>query len=131
MDEIEHRKYLLSYHKQSFYGFWKSLLDSPPCKPPSSPRNKDFSYELEAIVSEKHELFLHLIGGTYDLNAVEKQLAKYKIARIEAHHQIVLITDRMPDFSAVHMFQQFCLDKGYRIRGKEIYQDDRIIKTYK
>ncbi|NVM55008.1 MAG: hypothetical protein HWN66_14985 [Candidatus Helarchaeota archaeon] len=133
--ELQHRNYLLSYHKHSFYGFWKSILDNPPCKPPNSQRNKQFSYELEAIVrGEKHELYLHLIGLPSDLDEVEKQLAKFKIARLEPSNQpthLVLITDRTPEPSARYMFLDFCRDKGFQIKGKEIHHEDRVLKSYR
>ncbi|MFX1296378.1 MAG: hypothetical protein ACFFD2_16185 [Promethearchaeota archaeon] len=137
MDEIQHRKYLLSYHKQSFYGFWKSILDNPPCKPPNSHRNKQFSYELESIYNgTKHELYLHLIGAPVDLNKIEKQLAKYKIARLEptkSPEYIILIIDSDPNHGSIHIFQEFCRNKGYHIKGKEIHRgkEDPVLKTYR
>lgn len=122
MDEIQHRRYLLSYHRQSFYGFWKSILDNPPCKPPNSPRNKQFSHELEAIYDgEKHELYLHLIGASIDLDSVEKQLAKYKIARLESPNHLILIVDQIPHPNSIYMFLEFCRDKDYQLKGKKIY----------
>ncbi len=133
--EVQHRKYLLSYHKHSFYGFWKSILDNPPCKKPNTPRNKQFSYELEAEHDgTKHVLYLHLIGGSDDLNGVEKQLAKYKIARLEPTtnpDHLILILDRVPDMGAMYIFYEFCRVKGFQIRGKEIHQEGRVLKTYR
>lgn len=131
MDEIQHRRYLLSYHKQSFYGFWKSILDNPPCKKPNTPRNKQFSYELEAIYNgEKHELYLHLIGAPDNLDGVEKQLAKYKIARIESQNSLVLILDEIPHPSSIYIFKEFCREKGFQIKGHEIHQEDRVLRIY-
>jgi hypothetical protein len=130
MNEIQHRRYLLSYHKQSFYGFWKSILDNPPCMPAHAARNKQFSYELEAIYTDKHELYLDLLGAPQDLNGVEKQLAKFKIARLEPSNWLVLILDCHPHPSALYMFFEFCRDKGYQIKGQEIYRDNSVIKTY-
>ncbi|MHA1266117.1 MAG: hypothetical protein ACTSRS_12870 [Candidatus Helarchaeota archaeon] len=132
--EIQHRKYLLSYHRQSFYGFWKSILDNPPCKKPGSARNKQFSYEFETVFTgTHHELYLDLMGTPADLDGVEKQLAKYKIARLEPPNQpthLVLIVDRTPHPSALHIFYEFCSDKGYKLKGKEIHQDGHVLKTY-
>jgi hypothetical protein len=134
MDIIEHRRYLLSYHTQSFYGFWKSLLDNPPCKPPNSTRNKQFSYEFEAIydkAEQKHELYLDLMGGTSDLNGVEKQLAKYKVARLEPPNHLVLIMDENPHPNSIYIFLDFCRVKGYFLKGREIHQNDRVLKIYR
>ena len=131
--ELDHRLYLLSYHKHSFYGFWKSLLDNPPCKKPNYPRNKQFSYELEAIREvDKHILYLHLIGDPNDLDGVEKQLAKFKIARLEPPNQpdsLVLIVDRSPDSGATHIFREFSRSKGLVIKGREIHHADRVLKV--
>jgi hypothetical protein len=133
--QVEHRVYLISYHRQSFYGFWKSILENPPCKKPETPRNKQFSYELEPKYDgEMHELYLHLIGFAEDLDGVEKQLAKYKLARLEPAQSpefIVLIIDQVPDHGATHMFQTFCIKKHFRIKGKEIHRDGRVLKTYR
>ncbi|MHA1278161.1 MAG: hypothetical protein ACTSQI_11520 [Candidatus Helarchaeota archaeon] len=133
--EIEHRLYLISYHKQSFYGFWKSILENPPCKKPNTPRTKQFSYELEPKYDGKlHELYLHLIGFSEDLDGVEKQLAKFKIARlepIEAPERIVLIMDQEPDHGAIYMFRKFCFEKNFQLKGKELHRDGRIVKTYR
>lgn len=132
--EIEARHYLLSYHKQSWYGFWKAILDNPPCKKPGAPRNKQFSYELEAVYNHgsKHELYLHLIGPALDLDDVEKQLAKYKIARLEPASNpthLVLIMDQIPDRGAMYIFYEFCRDKNFRIKGREIHKDGRVLKV--
>ncbi|TFG04761.1 MAG: hypothetical protein EU536_03895 [Promethearchaeota archaeon] len=129
-----HRRYLLSYHKQSFYGFWKSILDNPPCKRSGDARNKQFSYEFETKYDGNyHELYLDLIGDTLDLDLIESQLAKYKIARLEPVDQptsLVLIIDYTPHPSALYIFYEFCRDKDFFIRGKEIHQDGRVLKTY-
>jgi hypothetical protein len=129
--EIEHRRYLLSYHKQSFYGFWKSIMDNPPCKPPGSPRNKEFSYELEQVFGEKHELYLHLIGESSDLNTVEKQLSKFKIARLEPLNRLVFISNEEVHPSALYMFLEFCRDKDFMFLGKEIHRENRMVKIYR
>ncbi len=130
--EILSRHYLLSYHKQSFYGFWKSILDNPPCKKPETPRNKQFEYELEAINDgTNHILYLHLIGAVEDLDGVEKQLSKYKIARIEPPNLLILIVDTMPDMGAMHMFSKFCQEKEFYIKGKEIHKKDSVVKAYR
>ncbi len=131
--EIQHRRYLLSYHKSSFYGFWKSILDNPPCMKPGTARNKQFSYELEAIHDgANHLLYLDLMGDPIDLGGVEKQLAKYKIARLEPPGEpdsLVLIVDRSPDSGATHMFRAYCRNKGLVIKGKEIHHEDRVLKV--
>jgi hypothetical protein len=129
--EIQHRRYLLSYHKQSFYGFWKSIMDNPPCKPPGSARNKEFSYELEQAFGDRHELYLHLIGESSDLDKVEQQLAKFKIARLESPNRLVFISNEDVHPSALYMFLEFCRDKDYLFIGQEIYRDNRLIKLYR
>jgi len=128
--EIQHRRYLLSYQKQSFYGFWKSIMDNPPCKPPDSLRNKDFSYELEQIFGDKHELYLHLVGESSELNKVEQQLAKFKIARLEPSNRLVFISNEDVHPSALYMFLEFCRDKDFIFLGKEIHRENRVIKIY-
>ena len=131
--EIQHRRYLISYHKHSFFGFWKSILDNPPCKKPGTARNKHFSYELEAVHDgTKHVLYLDLMGDPIDLDGVEKQLAKYKIARLEPANQpdsLVLIIDRTPDSGATHIFREYSRSKGLVIKGKEIHYADRVLKV--
>ena len=129
--EIQHRQYLLSYHKQSFYGFWKSIMDNPPCKPPGSQRNKVFSYELEQVFSDRHELYLHLVGEVWDLDKVEKQLAKFKIARLEPPNRLIFISNEEVHPSALYMFLEFCRDKEYIFLGKELHQENRVVKMYR
>lgn len=129
--EIQHRRYLLSYHKQSFYGFWKSIMDNPPCKPPGSPRNKEFSYEFEQIFGDRQELYLDLIGEGRDLDGVEKQLSKFKIARLEPSNHLVFISNEEVHPSALYMFLEFCRDKDFIFLGKEIHRENRIIKIYR
>ena len=106
-------------------------MDNPPCKPPGAARNKEFSYELEQSFGDKHELYLHLIGETSDLDKVEQQLAKFKIARLESPNRLIFISNEEVHPSALYMFLEFCRDKDYLFIGKEIYQDNRLIKLYR
>jgi len=117
---IEHRKYLLYYGKESWnFGFWKSIFATPPCKKPGSPKNKSYEYEIELIGDEMKEIYLQLIGEPEDLNEIECQLAKYKIARIEDDYTLTIITN-YDIIINLDMFYQFCKDKGYSIYKKII-----------
>jgi len=120
---IEHRNYLLYYGLESWnYGFWKAIFQNPPCKKPGSPKNKEYEFDIVIKGAEKKEIYLHLIGSSMDLDIIEKQIAKYKIARIEENQSITLIFQHDP-FVNLDMFFQYCTDKGYYL-GRKI-----IVKT--
>jgi len=110
---IEHRKYLLYYGPESWsYGFWKSIFTNPPCKKPGTPKNKQYEFEITIEGDRMKEIYLQLIGESEDLDKVEYQLAKYKIARIEDDRKMTIITEYHPMLN-LDMFYKFCLEKGY------------------
>ncbi|MHA1300768.1 MAG: hypothetical protein ACTSO9_15230 [Candidatus Helarchaeota archaeon] len=121
---IVHRRYLVNYGgPQWIFGYWKKLLDNPPCKKPGDPKNKQYEYEFELVKGPKNILYLHLVGDDGDLNEVERQLAKYKLARIENNNELILILDATLTFSnSINSFIDFCKDNNYIITGKLIHR---------
>lgn len=118
---IEHRKYLLSYGEPWTYGYFKNIIENPPCKKPDSPKNKQYDYELELIKESKTELYLHVIGETGELNEIEKQLSKYKIARFVNENSLVILIDEMMALHAsYHQIQEYCREKGFAIIGRQV-----------
>ncbi|MBD3226911.1 MAG: hypothetical protein GF329_01885 [Candidatus Lokiarchaeota archaeon] len=113
---IEHRRYILYYGIESWnYGFWKSIFENPPCMKPNTPKNKQYEYRIEMIGEDEiKEIYLELVGESLDLNAIEKQLAKYKIARIEDDRTITIICKYDPMIN-LNMFRTYCKDKGFKI----------------
>ncbi len=121
---LVHRKYLLSYGGPNWIlGYWKKLLDNPPCKKPGEPKNKQYSYEFELVKGEKNIIYMHLVGLEEDLNEIERQLSKFKIARIENDCELILILDANLSFNySIDNFLEFCKDHRFIITGKQIYQ---------
>ena len=112
---IEHRKYLVYYGSDSWnYGYWKAIFQNPPCKKPDTPKNKEYDFDIEMKGKELKEIYLQLIGESTDLNIIEFQLAKYKIARIEQNRNLILIYKYQPIMN-LEMFYKFCRDKDYII----------------
>ena len=115
---IEHRKYLLYYGPESWnYGFWEAIFKNPPCKKPGTPKNKQYEYKIELVNGKEKEIYLQLIGDSLELDEIEHQLAKFKIARLEDNNSIIIICN--PGiFSNLDMFYKYCQDKNYYISGK-------------
>ncbi len=103
------------------YGYFKNIFKNPPCKKPGTPKNKEYDYELEQVKGKKHELYLHLVGDSGDLDEIEKQLAKYKIARFIDECSLLILIDQ---FMAVHasyqQIEEFCHEKGFALLGRQI-----------
>lgn len=117
---IEHRKYLLYYGEDSWvYGFWMSIFKNPPCKKPGSPKNKEYDFELEISGDEMKEIYLNLIGDSFELDEIEKQIAKYKLARVEKNQSLTIIYEYEP-MPNLYMYKKFCSDKNYCISGRII-----------
>ena len=125
---LVHRRYLISYGGPPWImGYWKKLLDNPPCKKPDAVRNKQFSYELEMVRGPKNILYLHLIGFDDELDEVEEQLAKYKIARIEKGNEMILILDSKFSYhNSVGSFVDFCRDHDFIITGKKFLKKESL-----
>lgn len=123
---VIHRTYLINYGGPAWIqGYWKKLLDNPPCKRPGDKRNKQFSYEFEYIPGKKSILYLHLVGINKDLDEVEKQLSKFKLARIESNNELTLILDAQFTFyNSIDYFIEFCRDHNYIIKAREIHQKE-------
>ena len=119
---IEHRKYLLSYSKDAWtFGYFKNILENPPCKKPGSPKNKQYEYELERIKGVKYELYLHLVGEIPVLDQVEKELAKYKIARFINESSLVIIIDQLMSMQvSCQDIEEYCREKGFALLGRQI-----------
>ncbi|MFX0133546.1 MAG: hypothetical protein ACFFDN_07880 [Candidatus Hodarchaeota archaeon] len=124
--KIVHRKYLVSYGgPQWIFGYYKKLLDNPPCKKPGDKRSKDFSYEFETIRGPKNIVYLHLVGIDKDLDETERQLAKYKLARIERENELILILDAKYTFTnSIDNFIEFCREQNFIITGKQIHKKE-------
>ncbi len=121
---IVHRKYLVSYGGPPWVlGYYKKLLDNPPCKKPGDKRSKEFSYEFETIRGPKNIIYLHLVGIDKDLDETERQLAKFKIARIENENELILILDATYTFSnSINLFLEFCKEQNFIITGQQIHK---------
>ena len=122
---IVHRKYIINYGGPNWIlGYWKKLLDKPPCKKPGELKNKQYEYEFELVKGEKNIIYLHLIGEEEDLKEIEKQLAKFKLARIENNNELILILDATVSFSSsITAFVDFCKDHNFIIAGKQIHRN--------
>ncbi|MHA1784990.1 MAG: hypothetical protein ACTSVY_12140 [Candidatus Helarchaeota archaeon] len=125
---IQHRRYLIYYGKDAWVtGYWKNLLDNPPCKKPSESRNKDFEYSFEVIKNPEtnlNEVYLDLIAEEIDLNQIEKELSKFKLCRVVDENQKYLTLIVQAGFHSVGTishFDVFCRDKCYRIIAKEVH----------
>lgn len=125
---ILHRRYLIYYGKEAWVtGYWKNLLDNPPCKKPSDPRTKDYEYKFQVKKDVKtglNEVYLDLIGEELDLNQIEKELSKFKLCRVVDEEQkylalIVQAGDR--SLGTISHFYAFCRDKNFRIISKEVH----------
>lgn len=121
---IVHRKYLINYGGPNWIlGYWKKLLDNPPCKKPGDSKNKQYSYEFEKIKGPKSILYLHLVGDDSDLNEIERQLSKFKLARIENDNGLIIILDDTVAFSnSIQNFVDFCKEQNFMIVGKQVYR---------
>ena len=118
---IEHRKYLLSYGESWLYGYFKNILENPPCTKPGAAKNKQYEYELERVKSKKEELYLHLMGEGATLDEVETQLAKFKIAKfVDENSLLILIDELMSQQASYHEIKEYCREKGLALVGRRI-----------
>ncbi|MHC1591465.1 MAG: hypothetical protein ACXQS8_05225 [Candidatus Helarchaeales archaeon] len=76
---------------------------------------------MEQVRGKKCEVYLHLVGESKELDAVEKQIAKYKIARfMDDRSLLVLIDQFMAVHASYHQFEEYCREKGIALLGRKI-----------
>ncbi|NHI92562.1 MAG: hypothetical protein EAX96_08660 [Candidatus Lokiarchaeota archaeon] len=108
-------------------GYWKNLLDNPPCKKPSEPRNKDFEYNFQVkknSITKLNEVYLDLIGEELDLNQIEKELSKFKLCRIVDENQKLLtliVQAGDQSIGTISHFHLYCKDLNFKIISKEVH----------
>ena len=125
---IVHQRYLIYYGNESWVqGYWKNLIENPPCKKPGEAKNKQFSYEFLTEINpmtKRKEIYLDLVGDDTDLQEIERQLSKFKLCRIvdEKKKYLSLIVQAGNDsLNTVNYFYEFCRDNSFKIISKEVH----------